>query len=626
MAPLRLPLTVLCGVFLIASFVPGWSVLAFVAAAFGAPFALESAWNALRERTLDVNFLMVLAAAGAIAVGRASDAAVLLFLFSLSTLLESMAMARTRSAIDGLVRLRPATALRIQGEISETVPVESLALGDLVRVPPFQSVPTDGIVVEGRSSVDASAMTGESIPIPCEVGTSIVGGTQNLDGALLLRVTAVVGNSALDRVVELVRDAQDNKASGERISAWFGQRYTLFVIAAFAASLTIRLLLGEPHPSAFYTSLTLLVGLSPCALVISTPATTLSALTWCARNGILARGGEAIERAGTVRVVALDKTGTLTEGRPSLVHVAQAADGRIARWRAGESMSDGIRRTIALAAAAEGSGTHPLAAALVRAAGEVPAACDHRVVPGLGVIATAEGETVFVGRERLLTEANIAIPDSLKAEIASMQGAGMTVSLMGHGGEIAAMGFLDALRPEARKFVERLGKIGIRKVVLLTGDRPATAEAIASDAGIQEVRAGLMPGDKTMEVERLAQDGAVMMIGDGVNDAPSLAAASVGVAMGGLGSDVALNAADVVLMRDRLTSVIDLIRLGRRTAATIRFNLLFAGAVIATLALASLFGRLPLPLAVVGHEGSTVLVILNGLRMLGGPTAEPWKA
>lgn len=622
MAPLRMPLTVLCGVFLALSILPGLSVLALAAVAFGLPFALESAWGALRERKLDVNFLMVLAAAGAVAVGRGQDAAVLLFLFSLSTLLESLAMARTRSAIDGLVRLRPSTALRVRDGVAESVPVESLVLGDLVRVPSFESIPTDGQIVEGASSVDTSAMTGESVPVSCGTGDPVVGGTQNLDGALLVRVTAVVGDSALDRVVDLVRDAQENKASGERISAWFGQRYTLFVLAAFAVSLAVRLLAGQAGPSAFYSSLTLLVGLSPCALVISTPATTLSALTWCARNGILVRGGEAIERAGTVRVVALDKTGTLTEGRPSLTHVVlSGTDGSLVSWESGNAMSEEVHAAVAFAAAAEGQATHPLAAALARAVDQAPPAMEYRVVPGLGVTAVVDGADTLVGRKRLLTERGVVIPAELQAEIGRMQSAGMTVSLFSRSGCLAAFGFSDAVREGAREFVEGLRRVGIRQIVLLTGDRRETAEAVAHGLGLDTVRAGLMPGDKTGEIERLSEGGGVMMVGDGVNDAPSLAAASVGVAMGGLGSDVALNAADVVLMRDRLASVVDLVRLGRRTSATVRFNLLFAGGVIAVLAFTSLSGRLPLPLAVVGHEGSTVLVILNGLRMLWGPGA-----
>ncbi len=627
MDSLRLPLTALCGLSLALSFIPTWTPLALLSVALGLPFALDMAWSSLRARTLDVNMLMVLAAAGSIAVGRSQDAAVLLFLFSLSTSLENLAMIRTKSAIEHLVRLRPAKAMLEDGEAFEWVPVEQLVVGDTIRVPAFESIPTDGEVIEGQSSVDASAMTGESKPVSCSKGDTVIGGTQNLDGSLRIRVTAVIGDSALDRIVDLVRDAQENKASGERVSEWFGQRYTLFVLAAFAVSLVVRLAMGELAPSAFYESLTLLVGLSPCALVISTPATTLSALTWCARNGILVRGGEFIERAGNVRVVALDKTGTLTEGRPSLRRIAlvmRDAPSGVLGWQAGEKLSDEVAKTLSLAASAEGNATHPLAVAVVRAARDqglsVPSS-EQRVVPGLGVTARIADEEVWVGRERLLTEQGISVPDVLRAAITEMRTQGMTVSLVADRSVIAALAFSDSLREGSSNFVAELRSLGIQRVVMLTGDRAETAEAIARDVGLDAVLAGLMPGGKTDEIARLGAEGGVMMIGDGVNDAPSLAGASVGVAMGGLGSDVALNAADVVLMRDRLQSVVDLIRLGRRTTATVRFNLIFAGSVIVGLALTSLSGRLPLPIAVVGHEGSTVLVILNGLRMLRGPRA-----
>jgi len=615
-------MTALCGVFLTLSFIPNWGALALISVALGSPFALDMAWRSLRLRALDVNMLMVIAATGSITVGREQDAAVLLFLFSLSTSLENLAMIRTKSAIEHLVRLRPTRAMRERGEAVEWVPVEHLLVGDTIRVPAYESIPTDGEIVEGLSSVDASAMTGEAQPVPCAPGSSVTGGTQNLDGALRIRVTAVIGDSALDRIVDLVRDAQDNKASGERVSQWFGQRYTLFVLAAFAVSLIVRLALGELAASAFYESLTLLVGLSPCALVISTPATTLSALTWCARNGILVRGGVFIERAGNVRIVALDKTGTLTEGRPSLRRMAlvlKAAPDDVLNWWSGEELGAEAAETLGLAAAAEGGATHPLAIAVVRAAGGQVSASEQRMVPGLGVTAKVGDDVVWVGREGLLAEQGIEVPSALRQAMAEMRAEGMTVSLVAHRAAVAAFAFSDSLREGSSSFVSELRALGIRRVVMLTGDRAETAEAVAKSVGLDAVLAGLMPGGKTDEIARLGKEGEVMMIGDGVNDAPSLAGASIGVAMGGLGSDVALNAADVVLMRDRLQSVVDLIRLGRMTTATIRFNLVFAGSVIAGLAFASLTGRLPLPIAVVGHEGSTVLVILNGLRMLRGP-------
>ncbi|MGV3618512.1 MAG: heavy metal translocating P-type ATPase [Fimbriimonas sp.] len=585
-----------------------------------------SAYRSLRDRQLDVNLLMVIAAAGSVAVGRVADAAALLFLFSLSTTLESFAMARTRSAIESLIKLRPSEAWRVEGNVEERVPVESLRLGDIIRVLAYESVPTDAEIIDGVSRIDKSAMTGESRPEACRVGDPIVGGTQNLEGTILAKVTAVVGNSALDRIVSLVQEAQENKASGERISDWFGRRYTVFVLIAFAASLGVRSLLGQPFPEAFYTSLILLVGMSPCALVISTPATTLSALAWCARNGILVRGGEFIERVGHIRAVTLDKTGTLTWGRPTLcsvVHVPAGDSSELLLWNGTDPADPAVAGVIGEAAAVERFSSHPIAAAVLsandnlgRVLSEVSA---HSVVPGLGVVATTRRGRVLVGREELLTREGILIPPKLKSAVEDLEAKGRTVSLVASSFGVSAFAFSDGLRDGADVFVRRLLKLGIRRIAILTGDREETAKTVAEQVGIQEVYAGLLPGQKTEIVKRISSQDEVMMVGDGVNDAPSLASASVGVAMGGLGSDVAMNAADIVLVNDRIDLIPDLISLGRRTGSTIRTNLFFAGAVIVILTTASLMSRVPLPLAVLGHEGSTVIVILNGLRMLRGP-------
>jgi len=625
----RICLTSLCGLTLAASLIPGLSSLAYVSAICGSYEAILSAYEALRQKKLDVNLLMVVAALGAVAVGRVADAAALLFLFSLSTTLEAIAISRTRSAIEDLIKLRPAKAWRLQNGQAEHVPVEELRLGDLIRIPAFDAIPADADVVEGQTRIDQSAMTGESIPTPCGPGERIVAGTQNLEGTLLAKVTAVVGDSALDRIVALVKDAQENKASGERISEWFGQRYTIFVLAVFLLSLTVRASLGQPMPDAFYASLTLLVGMSPCALVISTPATTLSALAWCARNGILVRGGEFIERAGKIRCVALDKTGTLTVGRPALREAAFSKRGIAAGeptcvvWDGIWPLPEALKAEIGQAAAVELLSKHPVAVAIVDAAQRadcvIPEISDHQVLSGLGVSACASDGEILVGRESLLAQRGITLPACLAGEMERMVTTGCTVSLVATPSGISVLAFADALRPEAKEFVASLRALGVRRIAILTGDRQDTAAAVAKEVGIDEVSAGLLPGEKTGLVTTISESGPVMMVGDGVNDAPSLASASVGVAMGGLGSDIAMNAADVVLVHDRIDRIPDIISLGRRTVGTIRVNLAFAGAVIVGLTVTSLLTRLPLPIAVVGHEGSTVLVILNGLRMLGGP-------
>jgi Zn2+/Cd2+-exporting ATPase len=630
-------LTALCGIALVLSLFGLHPWMPYGAVLFGAYFALKSAYESLRERSIDVNFLMVLAAIGAVIVGRVVDAAALLFLFSLSSTLESLTLARTRSAIEGLIRLRPDRAWRIDADGEEQVPVEELRIGDTIRIPPFEAIPTDGTVVQGSSAVDQSSMTGESIPVSKHDGDRLLAGTRNLDGALLMRVESTVGDSTLDKIVGLVQDAQQNKASGERISQWFGQRYTFFVLGVFVVSLLVRLGLQAPINEALYASLTLLVALSPCALVISTPATTLSALAWSARNGILVRGGEFIELAGKVDTVAVDKTGTLTTGVPRLFEIcvchgaAVVAGGHsgacaddTACWREGRTMTPEALDLLCAAAAAEQYASHPVAQAVMAAAREhrlhIPEASDHRASAGLGVSAVIDRETVHVGQKRYLDEQGIDMSPDFLHHLDELQGQGMTVALLHYRGTLAALGFMDAPREDAPQFLRDLRSLGVRRVVMVTGDTEQTAKTVAEHVGVDEYYTALLPDEKTAQIEELSRDGnVVMMVGDGINDAPSLAKASIGVAMGGLGSDIALNAADVVLMHDRLARVPDFIRLGRKTNAIIRANLIFAGGVIGVLTAASLLLHLPLPLAVVGHEGSTVLVILNGLRLLRGP-------
>ncbi len=606
-------------------------VFPYLSIAAGSMFAVKTAWASIRERSLDVNLLMVLAAIGAIAVGQPTDAAVLLFLFSLSSTLESLAMARTKSAIEALVKLRPLEATVVRDGEDMRVAVETVALGEHVRIRPFEAVPLDGIVIEGTTSVNEATLTGESIPVAKGPGDKVLSGTTNVEGLMLIEVTGRVGDSTLDRIVALVAEAQENKASGERVSQWFGQRYTFFVVFASLASLLVRGAFGSPWPEAFYQALTLLVALSPCALVISSPASTLSALAWAARNGILIRGGAHIETAGTIDAAAIDKTGTLTSGRPELVEICvchrvsdtyHRCDASSGCWTGAGPLSAEAAGLLRLAAGAEQYSDHPIADAIVRAASaqgvEIPAAASTEVVPGLGVAATIDGARVEIGQPRYFDWDSL--PDAFREDVAALQAKGMTVALMRAGDRLAGFGLADTVRPEAKDALEALRATGVGHIVMLTGDNPNTARTVADQLGIADFRAGMMPEDKATAIrELIAQGRRVMMVGDGVNDAPVLKGAHLGVAMGGLGSDVALQAADVVLMRDRLTALPELIRLGRRARAVITFNLAFAGGVIAVLTLASLFGKLPLPIAVIGHEGSTVIVILNGLRLLGGP-------
>lgn len=624
-------LTLLCALALGGGFIFPESPLPYLSVAFGSVFALQSAYAAIKARELDVNLLMVLAAIGAVVVGRPLDAAALLFLFSLSNTLESYAMSKTRSAIEGLIKLRPDTATRVSEEGDVSVPVQELKVGDQVRVAGFESIPADGRIVQGNTSINQAAMTGESAPVIAGIGSSVLAGTQNLEGMFVMEVTSEVGSSTLDKVVDLVRDAQENKASGERISAWFGERYTIFVLSVFVVAFVIRLVLGQPIYDALYGALVLLVALSPCALVISTPASTLSALAWAGKRGILIRGGEFLERLGQVTVAALDKTGTLTRGKPKLIEICVCGPATVpsltdvcldphACWHGEGDMSDASKRMLRAAAAADQYSTHPIAEAIVLAARgmgiEVPEALEQQDHSGFGVTAKIDAGNVKIGQPRFFDN----LPDEFESHAEKLRRQGMTVAIMEFEGNFAALGLRDEPREEAREVLESLKKEGIEEVTILTGDNQLTAQTIASELGIEDVRAGLLPQDKTEIIAALEDSGKrVMMVGDGINDAPSLSRASVGIAMGGLGSDVALNAADIVLMQDRLGQLPELVRLGRKTTGVIRTNLFFAASVIVGLTVSSLFFQLPLPLAVIGHEGSTVLVILNGLRLLKGP-------
>jgi Cd2+/Zn2+-exporting ATPase len=638
---IQIGLTVASGATLIASFFGLHPAVPYVSIAAGSVIALRSAWRSIASREIDVNVLMVLAALGSVLLGLPVEAAVLLFLFALSGTLEEFAMARTKSAIEGLIKLRPETALRVTASGDTAVPLQQLKVGDSVRVRPFEAIPVDGEITEGETSVDQSAMTGESHLVPKKPGERVLAGTQNTEGMIVIRVTTEHGRTTLDKIVELVQDAQENKASGERISAWFGTRYTFFVIGAFVVSLVVRLLIGQESERAIYASLSLFVALSPCALVISVPAATLSALAWAARRGILVRGGAYIEAIGTIDTAVMDKTGTLTSGRPKLAQICvcdtvpalvgaktECAE-RDACWRLGESMATDSKDILRMAASAEQYSTHPIAQAIVDAAREqgmtVPQASAQQSLSGLGVVATVEGKQVRVGQRRFFEQDGAQLPDHFAEHVEELQHQGMTVAIAECDGEYAALGLEDVVRPEAKSVLEDLRSLGVTRQIMLTGDTKQTAAAVAKQLAIEEVQAGLLPDDKERIVAQLVDENKrVLMVGDGVNDAPSLARAHVGVAMGGLGSDVALNAADVVLMQDRLASLPALVRLGRRTNTVIRQNLAFGTGVIAVLFVGSIVWdalfpatrNLILPLAVIGHEGSTVLVILNGLRLL----------
>lgn len=632
-------LTLLSGLGVAVATVTGWSVPAWIAVVAGAPFALAAALRSLKRRELDVNVLMVVAAVGSVALGHVVEAGVLLFLFSLAATLEEYAMARTESAIEALVALRPDSATLVSAEGDRQVRVEDLRRGDTVRVQSFAQVPIDAVVLRGSSSVDNSSMTGESEPVPVAEGAQVFAGTQNLEGSFEAEVLSEAGATQLDKVVSLVKEAQESKGSGEKLSHWFGQTFTFGVIGAFMVSFLVRIMVGQEPRVAAYGALALLVALSPCALVISVPATTLSALAWAARRGMLVRGGRVVELLGKVTTMALDKTGTLTAGKPELaelcvcdtVPVAAGSYGVClesgACWSGGD-MSAEARRALAVAAAVEQHSDHPIAGAILAGAREhgceLEEATEVTVEPGFGVRAMLRGVPIKIGQPRFFEE----LPGQLDESAQRMREHGMTVAVLQFGDSFAAFGLRDQVREGATEFVKKIRSIGIKRIAMLTGDNERTARAVSALTGIEEVHAGLLPQEKEAWVRNVEESGEkVLFVGDGVNDAPSLTRSTVGVSMGGLGSDIAMQSSSVVLMHNDLGGIADLVRLGRRANRVIGANLVFAGAMVVLLALMTFVlerwfpahQNLVLPLAVIGHEGSTALVVLNGVRLLRGP-------
>ena len=593
-------------------FPASWSAVLYVIAfATGGYYGLMDGIAVLRERRLDVNLLMILAALGAAIIGQPAEGAVLLFLFSLSNTLQSFAMGRSRKAIEKLLDLRPKVATVRRGSRLITLEVEKLLLGDIVLVRPGEHLPIDGEVIDGASAVDQSTITGESTPVDKGPGDPVFAGTVNGNGALEVRTTRLARDTTLAKIVQLVEEAQVNKAQTQRMLDSFEQVYAVLVLGgAVLLSVVPTLMLGEAFYPAFYRAMTWLVVASPCALVISTPASILSAIANGARRGILFKGGIHLEQTAHIKVVAFDKTGTLTTGSPTLHHILPYH---------GASEEEMLR----LAAAAEARSEHPLSRAIVKTAEErrlrLPEATDFQAIPGQGVEANVEGRPVWIGSERLFNERRVHIPADLVEQARRVEDEGQTVMLVNAGGEwLGLLGVADTLRPDAAKMVADLKRIGVEHVVMLTGDNERVAMAIAARAGVDEYHAGLLPQDKVRILKVLRQKyGPTAMVGDGVNDAPALATADVGIAMGGAGTDVALETADVVLMADDLAHLPYAIGLARQARRVVWQNLAFALGVIVFLVSAAFGAHLPLPLGVVGHEGSTVLVVLNGLRLLG---------
>ncbi|MDD5199294.1 MAG: heavy metal translocating P-type ATPase [Terrimicrobiaceae bacterium] len=583
---------------------------------------VRSAIASLRQRVLDVDVLMVLAALGAALVGAPFEGALLLFLFSFSNVLQRYAMERTQKAIESLLTLRPDKALVKRGSVTRLVPVEDLQIGDIVVVRPGEHIPVDGAVCEGSSSVDESSLTGESMPVSKGVGSNLFAGTFNQSGGIELTVSRRAEDSTLSRMVKLVAEAQAEKSGTQRFLEQAEQYYAAGVIAFTALVLLVPWLLWrEAFGDAFFRAMTIMVVASPCALVISTPATVLSAIGGAARRGILIKGGSHLERTAQIDIVAFDKTGTLTVGKPTVTEILTVAGVHAIA----ENLDPSAAALLSAAAALEAKSEHPLAAAIVRGAHQMglslPPATDFQSTPGKGAEATVQGVRIVMGSERLFRELRAAGMDAFASAVAPLLAKGKTCVWMGEreGDAIKAKAVLalaDTLRPEAREVAASLRRLGVKKIVMLTGDQSAVARAIGEEAGVDEVHAELLPEAKVQAIRALKKQGRVMMVGDGVNDAPALATADLGVAMGAAGTDIAMETADVVLMGDRLENIPILLGVARHARRVLQQNLTFATGVIVVLISAALGFALPLPLGVVGHEGSTVLVCLNGLRLL----------
>ncbi|MEE1762677.1 MULTISPECIES: heavy metal translocating P-type ATPase [unclassified Streptomyces] len=567
--------------------------------------------RALREKSLDVDLLMIVAALGAAAIGQVLDGALLIVIFATSGALEALATARTADSVRGLLDLAPTTATRLSpdGTAEETVPTDRLAVGDVVLVRPGERIGADGRVLEGESEADQATITGEPLPVPKAPGDEVFAGTLNGTGALRVRVARDPADSVIARIVSLVEEASRTKAPTQLFIEKIEQRYAVGVVVATLAVFGIPLAFGEDLTAALLRAMTFMIVASPCAVVLATMPPLLSAIANAGRHGVLVKSAVAMERLGEIDAAALDKTGTLTEGTPEVVAVRPLPGAGLDE--------DGL---LALAAAAEYPSEHPLARAVVAAAGarglRMAAAEDFVATPGRGVRATVEGHVVTVGRAGEHSDVGDRAPVD-GAAVDRPVAEGTTVLVERDGVAVGTLTLADRLRHDAPAAVAALTAVTGASPVLLTGDNARAAARVAADTGIDDVRAELLPDAKVEAVRELQNGGAkVLFVGDGVNDAPALAAAHAGVAMGRAGSDLALETADAVVVRDELRAIPAVVRLSRAARRLVVQNLVIAGVCIAVLVVWDLVGHLPLPLGVAGHEGSTVLVGLNGLRLL----------
>jgi Cd2+/Zn2+-exporting ATPase len=592
----------------------------------GADIALR-AWNSLRSRYVSIELLVTIAAIGALIIGEYWEAAAVTFLFLLGGYLEARTLSRTRQVLQELLDLAPGTAIVFRdGRQVEVLPYE-VHPGEVVLIKPGGKISVDGEVIDGRSAVDESAITGEPMPEEKTPSSLVYAGTVNQNGLLKVRAIGVGADTTLARIIRRVEEAQEEKAPTQRFIERFARWYTPFIIGlsgvAFLITQDVEL------------ALTLLVIGCPGALVISTPVSVVAGVGRAARRGILIKGGEYLENAGKISALALDKTGTLTQGRPRLTDVValQPAlvpagvatySGHMAIWPDGGALSqwdEAQQNVFHWAAIAEAGSEHPLARAVMaeaKALGDIPDADHFETYTGRGIWAAYQGHTIHVGTEEFVGESGVEVSPAAKEHLARLKLAGKTAVFVALDGiELGVLGISDPLRETAPAMIRRLQDVGLKRIVMLTGDDRKTAQVIAQEAGVTDVRAELLPEDKLDVIRQLQSEGHVVaMVGDGINDAPALAAADIGIAMGSAGTDIAIETADIALMSDDLLKLPEALRLSRATLRNIHQNVLIALATVAGLLIGVLLGEIHMAGGMLVHEASVLIVILNGMRLL----------
>lgn len=594
-----------------------------VAILAGGYYVIKSGWAALRTtHSLDMNALMSIAAIGAMAIGEWEEGATAMFLFAVGNMLEASTMDRARNTIRRLIALSPKEATRIHGDHTDRVPVEQLQVGDLIEVKPGERIPMDGTVQQGYSAVNQAPITGESTPVDVGPGAAVYAGAINGHGALQVRVTKPARDNTLARIVQMVQEAQGRRAPAQRFVDTFAKYYTPTVIALAAAIAVIPPLLSRsPFSMWFYRALVLLVIACPCALVISTPVAIVSAISSAARRGVLVKGGMYLETIGHVRAVAFDKTGTLTEGRPAVTSVEVTGD-RVVLGSTAPSSNHNADSLLALAASIESHSQHPVARSIYaeaqrRGLALVPTT-DYQELPGHGGQARVNGQLYYVGHHLLFCE-RVPHAENVCQRIEELEAEGNTAVLIGSDQNVlGVVAVADRVRKDSAAVVRELQRLGIEHIALLSGDNERTARVIGEAVGVSEVQANLLPQDKVRAVEKLLADWKrVAMIGDGVNDAPAMARATVGIAMGAAGTDAALETADIVLMSDDLRRIPWVVRLGRRTLRNIQQNIALSLIIKGIFLILAVSGMATLWMAVFADMGTSLIVTFNGMRLLG---------